>query len=125
MSSHARFVMEGLAHQSLRGNSNAHWTLRSKHRKAMRTEAERLGKEWIADNPDMEFPIDGDDIHVAYVFQCPRVMDLDNLIPGMKSFLDGLEDAGVIGNDRDVLQIHATKIRSSIKHTGVSVAGVE
>ena len=50
-------------------------------------------------------------------FDLPRKQDEDNLLASVKSYLDGLQDAGIVANDSG-LRCESVTIRSGKKQTG-------
>ena len=77
----------------LRGNSRAHWAIKSRAAKKMREDAMWLG---LCEGIDCTFA----KARITYHFFHTRKIDLvDNLVVGCKPFLDGLQDSKVVPSD--------------------------
>ena len=80
----------------LRGNRRTHWARKSTYIARLRESGNAYGlkyaSEFIELKPDM--------VKVSYSFTNKRQIDIDNLIIGMKPFLDGLVDARVLVDDK-------------------------
>lgn len=99
--------------QELRPNARVHWA-----KKARKVKEYRNRSKWVAlhaigergdlafGDPDGEvvcpFPIEQPTVRVTMLNKTARKMDQDNLIASMKSAMDGLTDAGVWTDDREV-----------------------
>jgi len=81
--------------EQLRGNSRANRYEKARWAKKVRESGNWWGyiegAEFIRHKPDV--------VKVTYTFRNQQKVDLDNLIIGMKPFLDGLVDAGVLVDD--------------------------
>ena len=80
----------------LRGNSRASWQRQYPLKKEFRESGHAYGLKYASEiielKPDM--------VKVSYSFTNTRQIDKDNLIIGMKPFLDGLVDARVLVDDK-------------------------
>ena len=79
----------------LRPNSRVHWRTEAKAKSKARARAKALACEQVRPNPSFEKA----HITITFVAKDRRPHDLDNLFSGMKSYVDGLRDAGIIVND--------------------------
>jgi hypothetical protein len=78
---------------SLRGNSRAHWRVKHRDGKTWRESGYMHGLTMTADPPLKR-------IRITFKFHHWRKIDLDNLGGiGMKPWVDGLVDAGVVVDD--------------------------
>lgn len=77
---------------SLRGNSRAHFMVKSRAAKKMREDAMWLG---LCEGIASMFA----KARITYHFYHNRKIDLDNLAIGLKPFVDGLVDSKVIPDD--------------------------
>ena len=76
-------------------NSRVHWTKSAEAKREARARAKALAWEQVRPNP----PFEKAHITITFVAKDRRPHDLDNLFSGMKSYVDGLRDAGIIVND--------------------------
>ena len=99
--------------QELRPNARVHWAKKARKVKEYRSRAKwaalrimqrefgdlasRIGGEII-----IPFPIEQPTVRVTMLNKTARKMDPDNLIASMKSAMDGLTDAGVWADDREL-----------------------
>ena len=95
--------------QEIRPNTRVHWA-----RKAKKVREYRSRSKWAAihalsereetafANSDCSFPIRKPTVRITMLNKTARKMDQDNLIASMKSAMDGLTDAGVWDDDREV-----------------------
>ena len=79
----------------LRPNSRVHWTKSAEAKREARALAKARACQQVRPNPSFEKA----HITVTFVAKDRRPHDLDNLFAGMKSYVDGLRDAGIIVND--------------------------
>lgn len=100
--------------QELRPNARVHWA-----KKARKVKEYRNRSKWVAlhqiqrDFGDLAFgdpngdrcppfPIEQPTVRVTMLNKTARKMDADNLIASMKAAMDGLTDAGVWDDDREL-----------------------
>ena len=100
--------------QELRPNARVHWAKKARKVKEYRSRAkwaalrimQRDFGDLIFDDPIgdlvIPFPIEQPTVRVTMLNKTARKMDQDNLIASMKSAMDGLTDAGVWNDDREV-----------------------
>ena len=89
-------VIPDIPPASLRGNSRAgHWGQRNADRKAWRELGWAIGKEKLSEYDPLSTPV-----AVSLRVWMRRRIDLDNLLIGYKPLWDGLEDSGLLANDR-------------------------
>ena len=86
-----RFDLPWLPPAEVRGNSRAHWA--KKHRASKRLRESGYAHALEAGHEPFQRAC------VRFEFRHWRSVDLDNLSIGMKGFLDGLVDAGVVEDD--------------------------
>ena len=93
----ARFEMPWLPPAILRGNSRAGWRARQGPIRMMRRTTEYETREWLIANGGALIGR----VAVQYEFHTPSASrcDPDNFIIGMKSWLDGVRDSGLIAGD--------------------------
>ena len=96
-------------------------TTRSKHyqqvatakRKARKASAEAAGIERVlAGNPD---PLDCAEVSFILYNKTARRHDPDNVIAWMKPVIDGLEDARIVSNDRDLYYAPPIQVKDAAK----------
>ena len=95
----ARFWMAWIPPKELRGNSRAHPMAKARLAKQVREDAYIVAREVLAGKhggDPFASPVD-----VQYEFHLPgaKRSDPDNFIIGMKSWLDGVRDSGLIAGD--------------------------
>lgn len=100
--------------QELRPNARVHWAKKARKVKEYRSRAKwaalRIMQRDFGDlafgDPNGDrchpFPIEQPTVRVTMLNRTARKMDQDNLIASMKSAMDGLTDAGVWNDDREV-----------------------
>ena len=107
---------------SLRGNSRAHWGAKARDAKTWRTSGRWPG--YVEGIAMRHVPR----VSVHYAFHHWRKIDLDNLVIGMKSWLDGMVESEVIeSDDPDHLVLEApvfVKCQRGESHTVVTVTEV-
>lgn len=119
-------VIPGTPDSSLSLNGRAHWRVRAKHAAEYRAAAKyaalegRNGEAW---------PLVRGAMRVHYVFgweKGRKRMDFDNCVGLGKSALDGLVDAGIIGDDRYVVSMSVEQQRdpAGVGFVRVEVRGV-
>lgn len=102
-------VIPGTPDACLSLNGRAHWRVKNKHAKAYRQTAKYAAMAARAE----QGPIRGA-VMVHYVFAWEKGrkrMDFDNLVGLAKPALDGLVDAGIMGDDRYVVGMTAEQTR--------------
>lgn len=84
----------------LRPNGRSHWRVKAKATKLYRELAYLRAKQAIG----KAFPPRWAkaSVHCAFYFRTVRFQDPDNCISSMKAGFDGLADAGMVGNDRNL-----------------------
>lgn len=107
---------------SLRGNSRAHWAQKARDARTWRTSGRWHG--YVEGIAMRHVPR----VSVHYAFHHWRKVDLDNLVIGMKSWLDGMVESEVIeSDDPDHLVLEApvfVKCQRGESHTVVTVTEV-
>ena len=90
--------------QEIRPNWRGHWAAKARKVKEYRSRAKWAVITALADRGELlaELPIEQATVRVTMLNKTARKMDQDNLIASMKSAMDGLTDAGVWSDDRDV-----------------------
>ena len=76
------FTIQEVPPKEIRGNSRAHWRTVRKINRERRESAKLLAR-----------------VLISYEFYHWKPIDLDNLIFGMKSTLDGIVDSGIVLDD--------------------------
>ena len=89
--------------QNVRPNSRPHWRAKAKavqdyRAKALAAAQEALGGKYP---PYLEAAL----VHIKFYNKTARKMDGDNIIASMKSAIDGLTDAGIFDDDREVMYL--------------------
>ena len=82
--------------KEIRGNSRAHWRTVRKINRQRREEAKLLILELMQGGDVKTIP---ERVLISYEFYHWKPIDLDNLIFGMKSTLDGIVDSGIVLDD--------------------------
>ena len=82
--------------KEIRGNSRAHWRTVRKINRQRREEAKLLILELMQGRDVKTIP---ERVMISYEFYHWKPIDLDNLIFGMKSTLDGIVDSGIVLDD--------------------------
>jgi Holliday junction resolvase RusA-like endonuclease len=82
--------------KEIRGNSRAHWRTVRKINRERREQGRLLILELMEGNDVKTIP---DRVLISYEFYHWKPIDLDNLIFGMKSTLDGIVDSGIVLDD--------------------------
>jgi hypothetical protein len=82
--------------KEIRGNSRAHWRTVRKINRQRREEAKLLILELMQGRGVKTIP---ERVMISYEFYHWKPIDLDNLIFGMKSTLDGIVDSGIVLDD--------------------------
>ena len=82
--------------KEIRGNSRAHWITVRKINRQRREEAKLLILELMQGRGVKTIP---ERVMISYEFYHWKPIDLDNLIFGMKSTLDGIVDSGIVLDD--------------------------
>ena len=91
-----RVITNWIPESVLRGNSKARRNVYAKAAMPIRNWAYNLAYNYHNDWP-LHSPL------VIYIGAgVQRIIDVDNLLRGYKQFVDGLEDGGVLFNDRDI-----------------------
>ena len=98
---HARFDMEWVPPEQVRGNSRAHWRTKARRVQEMRESGLAHGLEVISASGDTMWPLRGN-LSLSVKATVKRWMDGDNLLIGYKGFIDGLADAGVLMDDKQI-----------------------
>jgi hypothetical protein len=99
--------------QELRPNARVHWAKKASKAREYRSRARWAAFTAIGELGDVAFgnpsgdlvspfPIEQPVVRVTMLNKTARKMDQDNLIASMKSAMDGLTDAGVWNDDREV-----------------------
>jgi hypothetical protein len=107
----AHIVLPFLPPAELRGNSRAHWAIKARKAKQMRSSGYWHGLDDCIDLRHLER------VSVKYTFSNFRKIDLDNLVIGMKSWADGcLVDAEIVPDDNpDHVQLEAPEFTKTKK----------
>jgi hypothetical protein len=114
-----------------------HWSERAEAIAAFRLAAKLGAQEAmggamrpLVGYPSREAPIFAGPVTVAIAIRWGpgrRTIDVDNAIASCKGLLDGMQDAGVIGNDRQVVGCWVTQGRDRVHggHTRVTVLAAD
>lgn len=91
----------------LKPNWRGHWAAKARKTKEYRSRAKwaaihALGESGGFGDLVNYLPIDQASVRITMLNKTARKMDQDNLIASCKSALDGLTDAGVWSDDRDI-----------------------
>ena len=94
------FTIQEVPPKEIRGNSRAHWRTVRKINRERRESAKLLAIETAQKTDDKitVTPIDSR-VLISYEFYHWKPIDLDNLIFGMMSTLDGIVDSGIVLDD--------------------------
>jgi crossover junction endodeoxyribonuclease RusA len=79
--------------QEIRGNSRSHWAKKNRARSDWRESGRAHGMV------DCSTLLGSEKISIQFHFHHNRLIDLDNLCIGMKPWVDGLVDKGVVPDD--------------------------
>lgn len=79
-------------------NARAHWRIVAKAKAALRAEAASLARSALGIDPDPLWK--SAVVYVTWYTKTKRRPDEDNARSSLKAAFDGLEDAGVLDNDR-------------------------
>ena len=95
-----KLVLQEMPPKEIRGNSRAHWRTVRRINRGRREDAKLLALVTVqeADKTLTITPIESR-VLISYEFYHWKPIDLDNLIFGMKSTLDGIVDSGVVSDD--------------------------
>ena len=95
-----KLVLQEMPPKEIRGNSSAHWRTVRRINRERREDAKLLAFVTVqeADKTLTIIPIESR-VLISYEFYHWKPIDLDNLIFGMKSTLDGIVDSGVVSDD--------------------------
>tara|TARA_R110000824_G_scaffold337488_1_gene524093 strand:- start:506 stop:898 length:393 start_codon:yes stop_codon:yes gene_type:complete len=95
-----KLVLQEMPPKEIRGNSRAHWRTVRRINRERREDAKLLALVTVqeADKTLTITPIESR-VLISYEFYHWKPIDLDNLIFGMKSTLDGIVDSGVVSDD--------------------------
>jgi crossover junction endodeoxyribonuclease RusA len=85
--------------KEVRNNARVHWAKKAKAVKAYRFEAMFAAIQAIAGNAPFWKKAK---VHITAYFATARHLDPTNLIDALKPAFDGLQDAGVIENDKNL-----------------------
>jgi len=95
------------------GNKRGHWGNTASAIRLARELGFAYALKWKAElGGGFSLPYDGP-LHVAYIVQGRTRMDIDNMAQALKPILDGIQDAGLISDDREVTQLTISRMRSS------------
>ena len=101
-----RFELDWLPPAKISGNKRGHWRTTEGIIAQRREDAMMTGLEYKQQHPDIDYPLEGA-LELFYSFYSSR--DVDNLVFGMKAFMDGLADAGLFNDDKQVEVIVAER----------------
>ena len=95
-----KLVLQEMPPKEIRGNSRAHWRTVRRINRERREDTKLLALVTVqeADKTLTITPIESR-VLISYEFYHWKPIDLDNLIFGMKSTLDGIVDSGVVSDD--------------------------
>ena len=97
----ASFDFDGLPPASVRGNSRVNWRTKARAVRALRETGAARGMAWRGLNATLRPPY-----IMSVRFRMRRRVDLDNLAIGLKGLIDGLQEAGVITDDKEIRELH-------------------
>ena len=101
----ARFDVGWTPPAILRGNARGHWTKRKAAIAEMRESGFAHGLGYLnAGNAPLTPPYALD-----VRFTVKRTVDVDNLLIGLKAFIDGVQDSGAIADDKRIERITADR----------------
>lgn len=110
----------------LRGNARGHTRYKSSAVHKLREIGYEYGIIAIAEH-GIESPIRRADVNISY--QNPRLIDFDNLLKGLKPWLDGIVDSGLLEDDNPKvirrLSIEGQTCKRGVEHTVVSIQEIE
>ena len=106
----AKFEFDFLPPASVRGNSRAGWRAKAAAVRSLRESGFARGLEWRATDATLAPPY-----RLTVRFRVGRSIDWDNLAIGVKPVIDGLEDAGVIADDREIREARVSVERGAPK----------
>ena len=100
-------------YEELSPNYRGHWRKVANAKHVYRTACKVLARSAMDCKTTYPLtpPMDG---HLEFITTAMRGYDRDNLIAWMKSGIDGVADAGVIANDRDIVS-WSTEVVKGIK----------
>ena len=101
-----KFDMPWIPPDPVRGNSRSHYYPKARRVKQMRESGLVHGREAINTSEAAGWPLSGNLSATYYVTLKHDWVDFDNLAIGFKGFIDGLADAGIIIDDKQVVQGH-------------------
>lgn len=103
---------------AVRPNSRTHWRVKAKHTKACRALSNALCKEALAGRRS---PMWGKAVmHVEARFKTWKSMDPGNLMASLKAYEDGIQDAGIVSNDKGLWADRPT-ISTKSKEPGITL----
>ncbi len=89
--------------KEVRNNARVHWAKKAAAVKVCRTETRLIAVRAIASNEMSDnLPWKKASVKVTAYFPTARHLDPSNLIDSLKPAFDGLQDAGVIENDKEL-----------------------
>ena len=95
-----RYVFKGIDSippACIRGNWRGHWATKRAAAAVWRAKGKAYGEEVLSGRRGLT-----GELQLTVTYWSPRKIDGDNFLIGMKPFVDGLVDAGVMGDDDQV-----------------------
>lgn len=117
MAREARFRTDWLPPASVRPNNRLHWRRKAKAVAEVRALGFAQGKAWIENGGETLTP----PYELTVRFTYARRVDIDNLHAGMKGWLDGLEDAGVLTDDGEIGDVRLTSRKGANDGMAVTI----
>lgn len=91
-------VVVSIPHPCLSPNARPHWAQKAKAKATARAEAALMARQAIGRRKAPRWELA--DVRVTWYAATRRVQDGDNALARLKATMDGMADAGVVGNDR-------------------------
>jgi crossover junction endodeoxyribonuclease RusA len=88
-----------IPHKCLSPNARSHWAVTMKHKKAARAEAYYQARIGLKTAPPRWTKAT---VKITWYSKTARHPDADNALASCKAYWDGLQDAGVVANDRGI-----------------------
>ncbi len=103
---------------AVRPNSRTHWRTKAKHTKACRALSNALCREALAGRKSPMWTKAG--MRIEARFKTWKSMDPGNLMASLKAYEDGIQDSGIVSNDRGLWADRPTIITKS-KEPGLTI----
>lgn len=86
--------------RELQPNARPHWRAKAKAVSSYRSQSRDLASPWATGEP-VETAV----VCIGYANKTARLIDPDNIIAAMKSAIDGINDAGIITDDNQLIYL--------------------